>query len=198
MRHALLTVAAIITAAVLTGCAHQPAYTEAPGQGTGSIAEQQQTTAGIIPGYTVRIPKLGESSNLVGLGLNPPDPAGKRTIQVPPLDNPMQAGVYTQGPMPGQKGPAVVLAHINGHGQPGFGAGFHTLTAGDQINVDTPQGPKTFRVTRVGTVPKADFPTKDVYSDTPDPELVLITCGGALDPTAHNYQGQTIVHARQT
>ena len=39
------------------------------------------------------------------------------------------------------------------------------------------------------------FPTAAVYSDTTDPELRLITCGGTLDRSAHNYLGQTIVYA---
>jgi sortase (surface protein transpeptidase) len=97
--------------------------------------------------------------------------------------------------MPGQVGPAVVLAHINADGRPGFGAGFHTLAPGDTIDVTTPTGPVSFAVTRTTTVPKAEFPTAAVYSDTKDPELRLITCGGTLDRGAHNYLGQTIVYA---
>ena len=139
---------------------------------------------------TLSIPKLNESSPLVGLGLN-----ADKSIQVPPLSQPMQAGVYTKGPMPGQVGPAVVLAHINTNGQPGFGAGLHTLAAGDKIDVTTPTGPVTYAVTRTDTVPKSEFPTAAVYSDTKDPELRLITCGGTLDRSAHNYLGQTVVYA---
>lgn len=157
---------------------------------SGSLAEGQQSSAGPVAGYTVSIPKLNVSSPLVGLGLN-----ADRSIQVPPLADPMQAGVYTKGPMPGQVGPAVVLAHINGNGKPGFGAGFHTLAAGDEVDVSTPTGPVRFRVARTETVAKSAFPTAAVYSDTRDPELRLITCGGTLDRGAHNYLGQTIVYA---
>ena len=99
--------------------------------------------------------------------------------------------------MPGQVGPAVVLAHINADGKPGFGADFHTLTAGDKINVTTPTGPVTFAVTRTETTPKSEFPTAAVYSDTKGPELRLITCGGTLDRSAHNYLGQTVVYAAE-
>ena len=53
----------------------------------------------------------------------------------------------------------------------------------------------SFTVTRTDTVPKAEFPTAAVYSDTKGPELRLITCGGTLDRSAHNYLGQTIVYA---
>lgn len=156
------------------------------------LAASQQSTAGVVPGYTVTIPKLNESSQLIGLGLN-----ADKSIQVPPLADPMQAGVYTKGPMPGQTGPAVVLAHINANGTPGFGEGFHTLAEGDTINVTTPNGPVRFAVTRTETAPKAEFPTAAVYSDTAGPELRLITCGGTLDRSAHNYLGQTIVYAKK-
>ena len=122
-----------------------------------SLASGQQSNTGAIAGYTLSIPKLNESSPLVGLGLN-----ADKSIQVPPLSQPMQAGVYTKGPMPGQVGPAVVLA-----------------------------------VTRTETVPKSEFPTAAVYSDTKGPELRLITCGGTLDRSAHNYLGQTVVYAAE-
>lgn len=182
------TAAAVVLAALLTllatACSSDTNSADAP------LAASQQSSAGTVPGYTLTIPKLNESSQLVGLGLNP-----DKSIQVPPLADPMQAGVYTKGPMPGQAGPAVVLAHINAGGKPGFGADFHTLTAGDKINVTTPAGPATFAVTRTETVPKAEFPTAAVYSDTAGPELRLITCGGTLDRGAHNYLGQTIVYA---
>lgn len=182
---ALLGVAAALL--LVTGCSGGSGN---PPGGDPSLAAGQQSTAGAVPGYTVSIPKLNETSALIGLGLNP-----DRSIQVPPLSDPMQAGVYTRGPMPGQPGPAVVLAHINANGKPGFGAGFSTLAAGDRIDVSTPTGPVRFAVTRTDTVPKAEFPTAAVYSDTKGPELRLITCGGTLDRNARNYLGQTIVYA---
>jgi sortase (surface protein transpeptidase) len=182
------TAAAVVLAALLTllatACGSDTSGADA------SLAASQQSNAGAIPGYTLSIPKLNESSPLVGLGLN-----ADRSIQVPPLSQPMQAGLYTKGPMPGQVGPAVVLGHINANGQPGFGAGFHTLAAGDKIDVTTPTGPVTYAVTRTDTVPKSEFPTAAVYSDTKDAELRLITCGGTLDRGAHNYLGQTVVYA---
>lgn len=179
---------AVLSVLTVAGCSRDT------GPETGaSLADTQQTTSGPVAGYSITIPKLGVSSPLVGLGLNP-----DHSIQVPALADPMQAGVYTKGPMPGQKGPAVVLAHVNAHGQPGFGDGFHTLGGGDEIDLTTPTGPVRYRVTRAETVSKSTFPTASVYSDTKGAELRLITCGGTLDRSAHNYLGQTIVWARRT
>ena len=187
-----LVLAAVALAALLAGCSSTSSSDtgQAPaGQGGGSIAATQQTTAGVVPGYTISIPRLNETSTLVGLGLNP-----DKSIQVPAISAPMQAGIYLHGPMPGQKGPAVVLAHINADGHPGFGEGFHPLGAGDLVNFTTPTGPVSYKVTDVIVVPKAAYPTARVFSDTKDAEIRLETCGpGALDSTGHNYLNQTIV-----
>ncbi len=183
MRHLLAVVALL---ALLTGCA-----STAADETGGSLAERQQSNGAVIPGYQVSIPRLGVSSTLQSLGLN-----ADKTIQVPSLADPMQAGVYANGPMPGQVGPAVVLAHVNAGGKPGFGAGFHALRAGDVIDFSTPTGPVVYRVTEVQTVPKDRYPTARVFSDTPTPTLRLITCGpGPLDASGHNFVAQTIVFA---
>lgn len=186
VRTAAVLLVAGLLALIVTACGSGDGTDGAP------LAASQQSADGVVPGYSVTIPKLNVSSQLVGLGLN-----ADKSIQVPPLADPMQAGVYTKGPMPGQVGPAVVLAHINSDGKPGFGAGFHDLAAGDKIDVATPQGQVSYAVTRTETIPKAEFPTASVYSDTQDPELRLITCGGTLDRGAHNYLGQTIVFAKK-
>ena len=187
-RSVVAALLALLGALVMTSACSST--TSSSGAQDQSLAAGQQSNAGPVAGYTMTIPKLNVTSQLVGLGLNP-----DKSIQVPPLADPMQAGVYTKGPMPGQVGPAVVLAHINAGGKPGFGSGFHTLVAGDKINVTTPTGPVAFTVTRTETLPKSEFPTAQVYSDTKGPELRLITCGGTLDRAAHNYLGQTIVFA---
>jgi hypothetical protein len=187
--------AALALSAVLAGCSSTAGDDTGRGSApatpaaTGSIAEQQQSNGAIIPGYSVTIPKLHETSTLQALGLNP-----DHTPQVPTLANPMQAGIYTHGPMPGQVGPAVVLAHVNAHGQPGFGAGFHSLAAGDEVDFTTPSGPVSYKVTQVLVIPKAQYPTARVFSDTKGAEIRLETCGpGDLDYTGRNYLNQTIV-----
>lgn len=187
--------AALALVALLAGCSSTSATDTGQGGtaapvGSGSLAAQQQGNGAIVPGYSVTIPKLHETSTLQALGLD-----ADRTLQVPPLSQPMQAGVYTKGPMPGEVGPAVVVAHVNANGHPGFGQGFHTLAAGDLINFTTPAGPVSYKVTQVTVVPKAQFPTARIFSDTKDDQIRLITCGpGELDSTGHNYVDQTIAY----
>ena len=154
------------------------------------------TTVGDAPpasssrGLVLDIARIGASSTLVPLGLNP-----DRTVATPPVGRPGQAGYYENGPLPGEPGPAVVLGHINGGGRPGVFSRLAELHAGDRVTVSRDGRPLTFTVYRTEQVSKSAFPTARVYGDTPGPELRLLSCGGALDRSAHRYLGQVIVYA---
>jgi hypothetical protein len=43
--------------------------------------------------------------------------------------------------------------------------------------------------------PKDDFPTIDVYGNTDDAQLRLITCGGDFDAGARSYEDNVVVFA---
>ena len=192
-RHGALLLATVACAlTLLSGCS-TTSQAPAPAAAVGSIAAAQQATAAPLPGYAVTVPALGVNhSALVPLGLNP-----DHTIQVPPLAAPAELGLYDHGPTPGQRGPAVILGHINADGVDGAFAHLGTLKPGDQVQVARPDGSTVaFAVYQTRTVPKTAFPTAAVYSDTPGPELRLITCGGDLDRTAHNYLSNVIVWAK--
>ncbi|HEV2783099.1 MAG TPA: class F sortase [Actinophytocola sp.] len=177
--------AAVLGAVLLAGCG---AATGGPQPATGPPTASAR--AGVEPAE-IGIPRLGVTSSLVGLGLN-----ADQTVQVPPVDQPMQAGWFTGGPPPGATGPAVILGHVNGGGHPGVFARLHELTAGDEVLVRRVDGTTVrFVVREVDQVPKAKFPTDAVYGDTTGPELRLITCGGAFDRTARSYRDNVIVYA---
>jgi hypothetical protein len=44
---------------------------------------------------------------------------------------------------------------------------------------------------------KDRFPTQAVYGPTPDPELRLITCGGAFDYATGHYLSNIVVYATE-
>ncbi|HEY2725293.1 MAG TPA: class F sortase [Pseudonocardiaceae bacterium] len=139
----------------------------------------------------LRIPAIGAASTLIPLGLN-----ADGTVEVPSLDDPMQAGWYRYGPTPGQVGPAVVLGHVNARGSQGVFARLAELAPGDQVSIDRDDGHTVgFTVRRVEEVPKTQFPTGRVYGDTQAPELRLVTCGGELDRARHSYRDSIIVYA---
>ncbi|MBE1465557.1 LPXTG-site transpeptidase (sortase) family protein [Kibdelosporangium phytohabitans] len=139
----------------------------------------------------IAIPKIGARSSLVLLGLN-----ADRTIQVPPVDQPMQAGWYDKAPTPGEVGPAIVLGHVDGNKKPGIFHRLKELVVGDEIAVSRQDGKTAqFKVTHVEQIAKREFPTDKVYGDTQGPELRLITCGGQFDHAAHSYKDNIIVYA---
>lgn len=130
-------------------------------------------------------------SSLLPVGLD-----GEQRIAVPSVHTPRQAGWYRLGPTPGTVGPAVVVGHINGDGQEGVFAHLDDVRAGDRVAVSRRDGRTAFfTVSRVVQADKDAFPTAAVYGDTPDAELRLITCGGALDRSAHRYRDNVVVFA---
>jgi hypothetical protein len=191
LRNTLLGVVVGAVAALCLACGATTPHSEGAPTTTAGAPSATTTTS---TGYTLTIDRLGiVETPLEPVGLNP-----DHTIAVPPVTEPGQAAVYNRGPMPGQVGPTIVLGHVNGSGRPGVFARLADLHQGDTIHTTAPDGAVTaFRVYRTAVVDKDDYPTHDVYSDTPGPELRLITCGGELDRSAHNYLGQVIVWARQ-
>lgn len=115
----------------------------------------------------------------------------------PTLDQPMLASWYNLGPRPGERGPAVVIGHVNGHGHNGVFATLHRATIGTRIFVTREDGSTVaFEVYRVEKeVPKTAFPANEIYGRTEGSEIRLITCGGDLDRQAHRYLDNVIVWA---
>lgn len=140
----------------------------------------------------VDIPAIGVSSDLLSLGQNPDG-----TIEVPPLDRDSRAGWYRDSPTPGEQGPAVLLGHVDSAAYgPGVFFKLGALRPGDTVTVSrVDHTVATFRVTRVTSVPKDHFPTLDVYGNTDDAELRLITCGGQFDSSTRNYLSNIVVYA---
>ena len=104
----------------------------------------------------------------------------------------------------------MLYGHVDGEqgGQRGVPGVFHRLTdlaPGDEIAVAREGGSRAvFVVTAVRTWPKAALDTRasgervarEVYGDTPGPELRLVSCGGVFDRAARSYDGQVVAFAR--
>jgi hypothetical protein len=173
--------------------ASQPA--SAPGAPT-SAGQQQAAPPGADgtrPDLPVRVDvdAINAHSSLVQLGLN-----ADKTVQVPPVNEPLQAGWYKFGARPGELGKAVILGHVDGGGQLGVFNRLRDLKPGDVAKV-TEQGGQVlnFVVRQVQEVPKSQFPTQAVYGPSNQRELRLITCGGAFDKSSGNYVDNIIVSA---
>lgn len=190
----MLAASSFLAVLVLTGCStpdtpdretrptHQ-LQEQRPDQGASSLTRSRP--------LWIEVPDIGAHSSLIPLSLN-----ADRTVEVPSVDQPMQAGWYQHSPTPGQTGPSVVLGHVNGGGRDGIFARLHELDPGDEIRIGREDGQVAqFVVERTEQVPKTHFPTDAVYGNTTDPELRLITCGGSFDEAADSYRDNVIAFA---
>ncbi|WP_093591710.1 class F sortase [Lentzea waywayandensis] len=192
MKRSFAAAVALTAAALLGSCAPQVAEPPAPPAGASSTASSP-AAEGMPPSEPaeIRIPKINAVSSLVPLGLN-----ADETVEVPPVDQPMQAGWYRLARTPGEAGPAVVLGHVDGNKQPGIFFRLKELVAGDEVVVSRKDGTTAkFRVRKKEQIAKDSFPTEAVYGDTDVPELRLITCGGSYDHAARSYRDNVIVYA---
>jgi hypothetical protein len=157
-------------------------------------------TAGHVPGgplprsvpVLVRIPAIGVDAPIIPLGL---DAGGG--VAVPSLSTPFLTSWYDLGSAPGEDGPAVLLGHVDAAAVgPAVFYKLGDLVSGDLVYV-TRRDARTavFRVTAVAEYPEQDFPSHDVYGDTPGPTLRLVTCGGDFDQQTHHYLDRTVVFA---
>ena len=162
---------------------------------TGPIVAPPQSTAPkpVAAPVSLTIPLIGVQTNLMTLGL-----ASNGELQVPLLSMASVAGWYTGSPRPGSIGSAIIVGHIDTTRGPAVFYRLNTLTRGDKIYVKRADGTiAEFRVTSVQTYLKDHFPTEDVYGPVPDPELRLITCGGAWDPATGHYLSNIVVYATE-
>jgi Sortase domain len=151
----------------------------------------QEVMAASIP-VSIQIPSSGTQSELLSLGLR-----DDGTLEVPPDGPGAPAAWFNGSPTPGERGPAVVLGHVNATGGgPGVFAGLRTLKAGDNIEVTRQDGSTAvFAFDRGEQYPKNAFPTQSVYGNTQGAELRLITCDG-YDPDSGEFADNYVVYAK--
>lgn len=145
-----------------------------------------------VPAPTaISIPAIDTQSDLIRLGVNP-----DKTVQVPDVKTPEQAGWFAFSSKPGDPGPAVILGHVDGHGKPGVFYHLKNLKPGDDVVVTRADGSKlTYDVTQVWKAEKDKFPTDEVYGNTAGSELRLITCGGEWVGGEYGYANNIIADA---
>ena len=130
---------------------------------------------------TISVPAIDVESEVMQLGLQ-----DNGLIEVPPYQYGSPAGWYVHSPTPGELGPSVILGHRNGlEGGPGIFADLPQIQLGDSVEVTRQDGTRaTFTIYRTDLVDKGEgFPTLDVYGNTAEPEIRLITCDGLNSET---------------
>lgn len=109
---------------------------------------------------------------------------------------PQDVGWFSEGSVPGEAGPAVVVGHVDSWQGPGVFSRLRELRPGDTIDVPRSDGTVArFAVDSVERFEKSAFPTGRVYGPTAGPALRLVTCGGPFDPQTRSYVDNVVVFA---
>jgi hypothetical protein len=151
-------------------------------------SEQAPTAEVVAPSPTrVGVPALGVEAALIDLHKRADD-----TLEVP--EDAHVPGWWAGGHAPGERGPAVIVGHVDSYEGPGIFYGLADLQAGDLVTVDREDGSTlTFAVERTEWHRKDRFPTDAVYGATDAPALRLVTCGGEFDRDARSYEENVVV-----
>ncbi len=137
----------------------------------------------------VSVPSAGISAPTIALGLK-----SNGKIEVPKDFS--EAGWREGGPEPGERGAAMITAHVDSRTGPGAFYKLDDVSRGDEIDVRRQDGTTvTFVTERTEQVSKTSFPTERVYADTRLPTLRLVTCGGSFDSGSGHYRDNLIVYA---
>ncbi|GLX92871.1 hypothetical protein Hesp01_08210 [Herbidospora sp. NBRC 101105] len=138
----------------------------------------------------VRIPAIKVNSRIIPLKL---DKKGK--LLAPKRFD--VAGWHKSGPEPGEKGVAVIAAHVDSTSGPAVFYRLRELKPGHKVTVGRADGSSvTFTVYRVARYPKNGIPDRLVYASGGGAQLRLITCGGTFDRARRSYRDNIVVFAR--
>jgi len=141
------------------------------------------------PPVRIEIAAIGAHAPVIPLGLN-----RDGTLEVPTDFG--DAGWWSGGPRPGERGPAVIAGHLDSRTGPAVFFRLGELRAGDPITIVRSDGSRVrFLVQRAARYRKASFPTARVYGATRGPTLRLITCSGDFDGASGHYVDNTVVYA---
>ena len=141
------------------------------------------------PPATLTIPSIGVETELEHVAVR-----DNGTLAAPA--DFVQAGWFAEGPSPGERGPAVIVGHVDSRDGPAVFYRLPELGPGDPIEVTRTDGTVVrFAVTEIFEATKDAFPTEAVYGPTAGPTLRLITCSGTFDPDARHYLSNLVVSA---
>jgi len=124
-----------------------------------------------------------------------PESITDSSLEIP--GNVKDVGIWTGGgQIDGSSGTVLLAGHINWYNQ-GNGALYDLadIRPGARIYVSDGSGVVTsWSAVSLQAYPKADLP-QNVFAPTGPRKLVLVTCGGAFDPTSGHYADNVVVVA---
>jgi LPXTG-site transpeptidase (sortase) family protein len=143
-----------------------------------------------VPPMKLSMPSLGVEAPIVPVGQ---DPDGAMAA---PTD-PDTVAWYEYGPGMGVSGNVVLAGHINWAGRVRTFGNLHLLEPGDAILViDEKNNGYQYVVESSHWVRAEGAPVEEIFSQTDQPTLTLITCGGEYVSATHEYLDRLIVRAK--
>lgn len=163
-----------------------PATTNPPSTAPVRSGEIVSPASSVGDPIAISIPSIGVESVITPTGL-----LADGTIDVPA--DASVAGWFEPGPRPGERGPAVVMGHVDSRSQgPGVFYRLREIPIGAVVTIETTDGAERFVVRSVEQYPKNEFPTERVYGGVREAELRLITCGGSFDASVRSYRDNIV------
>jgi sortase (surface protein transpeptidase) len=139
----------------------------------------------------ISIPSITVDAGVVPVGLLP-----NGEIETPDIFSNM-VGSYKYAPTPGQKGPAVLIGHVDTYKGPSIFWNLSRLNISDTINISREDGTiVNFAVEKVTQYSQDNFYTDEVYGNIDYAGLRIITCGGRYNYVTGRYSHNTVVFAR--
>ncbi len=142
-------------------------------------------------GARLRVPSLNIDAPIETVGVSEDG-----TLAVPTNNQWDGVGWYANGPVPGEKGSAVIDGHLDRPGgAPAVFWNLHKLQAGDSVMVVTHEG-KTlhFRVMMLQTYVPQEAPVATIFGNNSGAYLNLITCAGQWIAAEHQTTQRLVVY----
>ncbi|MDH6131003.1 sortase (surface protein transpeptidase) [Kitasatospora sp. MAA4] len=175
----------------------QPAAAHPPLAGLptpGASAKPHAPVATAAHPVRLTIPAIGVNAPFTALDLG-----ADGALNAPPPDDTNLVGWYRGGTVPGNRGPALVLGHVDTKTSPAVFWNLSALPAGSKVDIARDDGVTAeFTVDSAEAYPKNKFPDDRVYGATQDAQLRLITCGGTYDHKKNDYTANVVVFAHLT
>lgn len=136
------------------------------------------------------IPSIDVSADIEAVGLD-----RDKNMDVP--KNVYNAGWYSLGVRPGERGQAVIDGHFNTPElTPSVFWNLKSLKPNDKIIILDQNGHSyTYIVEKTESIPTADFPISKIFGPSNEARLNLITCAGDFDPLQKTYDQRTVVYS---
>ncbi len=102
---------------------------------------------------------------------------------------------YKHFPTPGEKGPSVILGHVDSYEGPAIFWPLRDVKEGDSVYISREDGSiVTFSVYKTEIIEQDKFPTEKVYGETEESEIRLVTCSGYYDQNRKRYSHNLIIY----